>query len=267
MKSPPPSLSQNHSRGFIIPIGGAEDKRGEMRIHRRFIALSGESESRIVVIPSASDKPSIGPDYKEMFLDLGAAQVDVLPIFSREACDDPNFEQALDRTSGIFITGGEPMRLSNILSGTSIARKILQLNRCGIPVAGTSAGATFMAKAMIESGENNCGPHSSNSTLLPGLGLDIVPVIDQHFSERNRLGRLLSAMAQAQSVLGIGLDENTAAFTGPDNAFEVIGSGSVTVVDATSLSCSALTRISESDSLNPQGIKIVILKEGDRYAP
>lgn len=265
VESPVPARSQNLNRGFIIPIGGAEDKLGEMRIHRRFIALSGGSDARIVVIPSASNQPSIGSEYEEMFLGLEAAHVDILPIFNRKACDNLDFARVLDRASGIFITGGEPGRLSSILSSTSIARKILYLNGIGIPVAGTSAGATFMAKTMIEHGESNCGPRSANISLSPGLGLDSVPIIDQHFSERNRLGRLLSAMTHARTSLGIGLDENTAAFIGPDNVFEILGSGSVTVVDTTSVPDSARSRIGKSDSLDPPGIEIKVLTERDFY--
>ncbi len=255
------------SRGFLIPIGGAEDKLEERLIHRRFIAFAGGSNSTIVVIPSASDKPCAGSDYKEMFSGLGAAQVKVLPIFHREECDNPAHARALKHASGIFISGGEPFRLSAILADTSIARAIARLNSSGIPVAGTSAGATFMAKFMIERGESNCGPRAANTVISLGLELSSAVIIDQHFSERHRLGRLLSAVARAACPIGIGLDENTAAIIGPDNIFEVLGSGSVTVIDTTAMSKTALSGITESDSLKPAGIKIDVLSEGDRYTP
>jgi len=261
----PSEVKDQQPRGFIIPIGGGEDKIKEMKIHRRFVELSGSEKADIVVIPTASRLESTGPDYNEIFRDLGAGQVEFLPITSREDCDNPSFVEMLDRASGIFITGGNQLRLSTILGGTLIAQKIRRQNAAGVPVAGTSAGASIMSEHMIAGGDSNRAPRADGVNLAPGLGLTNAVIIDQHFTERNRLGRLLSASAYNPFLIGIGLDEDTAAFIGPDNVFEVIGSGTVTVVDAGDISYSSMWQAQASDSLSLLGLHVDVLGEGCRY--
>lgn len=261
----PSEVEKDQPRGFIIPIGGGEDKIKEMRIHRRFVELSGNEAANIVVIPTASRLDSTGPDYNEIFRDLGAGQVEFLPITSREDCDNPHFMEMLDRATGIFITGGNQLRLSTILGGTGIAQKIRRRNAAGITVAGTSAGASIMSEHMIASGDGNRSPSSDGVSLAPGLGLTNAVIIDQHFTERNRLGRLLSASSYNPFLIGIGLDEDTGAFIGPDNVFEVIGSGTVTVVDAGDITYSSMWQAREGESLSLLGLHIDVLGEGCRY--
>lgn len=261
----PSEVKDNQQRGFIIPIGGGEDKVREMKIHRRFVELSGSEHADIVVIPTASRLDTTGPDYNQIFRDLGAAQVEFLPITSREDCDNPAFIEMLDRATGIFITGGNQLRLSTILGGTAIAQKIRKRNAAGIPVAGTSAGASIMSEHMIAGGDSNSAPRGDAVSLAPGLGLTNAVIIDQHFTERNRLGRLLSAASYNPFLIGLGVDEDTAAFIGPDNVLEVIGSGTVTVVDAGDMSYSSMWQAQPSDSLSLLGLHVDVLGEGCRY--
>jgi cyanophycinase len=261
----PSEVNDPQQRGFIIPIGGGEDKVREMKIHRKFVELSGSQEADIVVIPTASRQDSTGPDYNEIFRDLGAGQVEFMPITSREDCDNPHFIKMLDRATGIFITGGNQLRLSTILGGTLIARKIRRRNALGIPVAGTSAGASIMSEHMIAGGESNRAPRGDGVSLAPGLGLTNAVIIDQHFTERNRLGRLLSASSYNPFLIGMGLDEDTGAFIGPDNVFEVVGSGTVTVVDAGDMTYSSMWQAKASDSLSLLGLHVDVLGEGCRY--
>jgi cyanophycinase len=261
----PSEVKDNQQRGFIIPIGGGEDKIREMKIHRRFVELSGAEHADIVVIPTASRLDTTGPDYNQIFRDLGAAQVEFLPITSREDCDNPAFIEMLDRATGIFITGGNQLRLSTILGGTAIAQKIRKRNAAGIPVAGTSAGASIMSEHMIAGGDSNSPPRGDAVSLAPGLGLTNAVIIDQHFTERNRLGRLLSAASYNPFLIGLGVDEDTAAFIGPDNVLEVIGSGTVTVVDAGDMSYSSMWQAQPSDSLSLLGLHVDVLGEGCRY--
>ncbi len=261
----PSEVENNQQRGFIIPIGGGEDKVKEMKIHTRFVELSGKADADIVVIPTASRLDSTGPDYNEIFRDLGAGQVEFLPITSREDCDNPHFVEMLDRATGIFITGGNQLRLSTILGGTRIAQKIRRRNAAGIPVAGTSAGASIMSEHMIASGDSNRSPSSGAVSLAPGLGLTNAVIIDQHFTERNRLGRLLSASSYNPFLIGMGLDEDTGAFIGPDNVFEVIGSGTVTVVDAGDMTYSSMWQARGGESLSLLGLRVDVLGEGCRY--
>lgn len=261
----PSEVKDNQQRGFIIPIGGGEDKIREKKIHRRFVELSGSENSDIVVIPTASRLDSTGPDYNQIFRELGARQVEFLPITSREDCDNPAFIEMLDRATGIFITGGNQLRLSTILGGTLIAQKIRKRNAAGIAVAGTSAGASIMSEHMIAGGDSNSAPRGDTVSLAPGLGLTNAVIIDQHFTERNRLGRLLSASSYNPFLIGMGVDEDTAAFIGPDNVFEVIGSGTVTVVDAGDMTYSSMWQAQPGDSLSLLGLHVDVLGEGCRY--
>lgn len=261
----PSEVKDKQQRGFIIPIGGGEDKIREKKIHRRFVELSGGENSDIVVIPTASRLDSTGPDYNQIFRELGAGQVEFLPITSREDCDNPAFIDMLDRATGIFITGGNQLRLSTILGGTLIAQKIRKRNAAGIAVAGTSAGASIMSEHMIAGGDSNSAPRGDAVSLAPGLGLTNTVIIDQHFTERNRLGRLLTASSYNPFLIGMGVDEDTAAFIGPDNVFEVIGSGTVTVVDAGDMTYSSMWQAQPRESLSLLGLHVDVLGEGCRY--
>lgn len=252
-------------RGFIIPIGGGEDRAKERRIHRRFVELSGGAGSDIVVIPTASELETTGADYNRLFRDLGAAEVDFLPITSRADCDNPRYLDMLDKATGIFLTGGNQLRLSTILGGTGIAQRIRRRNAAGIPVAGTSAGASIMSEHMIAGGDSNSAPAEGAVSLAPGLGLTNAVIIDQHFTQRNRLGRLLAAASYNPFLIGLGIDEDTAAFIGPDGVFEVVGAGTVTVVDAANLSHSSMWEARPGQALTLLGLKVDVMGEGCRY--
>lgn len=261
----PAPVPENKERGFIIPIGGGEDKEKEMRIHRKFVELSGGKDGDIIVVPTASQLEETGPNYNEIFQQLGAGQVEFLPISSREDCDNPSYVEMLDRATGIFMTGGNQLRLSAILGGTEVAQKIRRQNAAGIPVAGTSAGASIMSEHMVAGGSGNNNPSENGVNLAPGMGLTNAVIIDQHFTERNRLGRLLSASSYNPFLIGLGIDEDTAAFIGPDDVLEVVGNGTITVVDASGMTYSSMWQAERGEALSLLGLKIDVLGEGCRY--
>jgi len=261
----PAPIKKNNDRGFIIPIGGGEDREKEMQIHRRFVTLSGAENGEIVVVPTASQLDATGPYYSELFLSLGIGKVEFLPINSREDCNNPEFTEMLERATGVFITGGNQLRLSTILGGTLVAQTIRRRNAAGVPIAGTSAGASIMSEHMIAGGEGNTSPTADGANLAPGMGLTNAVIIDQHFTQRNRLGRLLSASAYNPFLIGLGIDEDTAAFIGPDNILEVVGSGTITVVDAGNLTYSSMPQAQRSEALSLLGLKIDVMAEGCRY--
>ena len=261
----PAPVVKNKKRGFIIPIGGGEDKEKDMLIHRKFLDLSGGEDSNIIIVPTASRLDSTGPNYNEIFCELGAKNVDFLPINSRSDCANPEYVSMLEQASGIFMTGGNQLRLSTILGGTLIAQKIRRQNAAGITVAGTSAGASIMSEHMVAGGDGNSAPSGNGVSLAPGMGLTNAVIIDQHFTQRNRLGRLLSASSYNPFLIGLGIDEDTAAFIGPDGIFEVIGSGTVTVVNAGDMTYSSMWQAGQDDNLSLLGLKIDILAEGCRY--
>ncbi|HRP73276.1 MAG TPA: cyanophycinase, partial [Luteimonas sp.] len=193
-------------RGWIIPIGGAEDKDTNPRILQRFVELSGGGEADIVVIPTASRLKETGQRYVELFGNMGAARVEVLDFDTRRDCQEEARLARLAQASGIFFTGGNQLRLSTILGGTNVARTIRLRNAQGVTVAGTSAGAGFLSEHMIAFGSEGSSPRASSVRLAPGLGLTNRFIIDQHFRQRDRLGRLTAALAYNPFAIGIGLD-------------------------------------------------------------
>jgi cyanophycinase len=218
--------------GTVIVIGGAEDKVRDRVILGRFIALAGGPEARIAVIATASSLGiEAGERYREVFLELGAAEVVPVNAVTRMQANDEHTAGVILGASGIFLTGGNQLRLSSMLGGTRLADAIMGRFRGGAVVAGTSAGASAVSSHMIAFGASGATPKHRMAQIAAGLGLLPGVIVDQHFQQRNRLGRLLSLIAQNPSLLGLGVDEDTAGVVGPDQVMEVIGRGSITVVD------------------------------------
>lgn len=261
----PSKPAHGEQRGWIIPIGGAEDKDTNPRILKRFVELSGGSEADIVIIPTASRLKETGLRYVELFDGMGAARVDIIDFDTRRDCQEPNRLARLEQASGIFFTGGNQLRLSTILGGTDVARTVRLQNARGVPVAGTSAGAGFLSEHMIAFGSEGSSPRASSVRLAPGLGLTNRFVIDQHFRQRDRLGRLTAALAYNPFAIGIGLDEDTAAFISPDDTLEVEGSGAVTMVDAHDLQFSSMAHADEDDPVCMLGLGVHILIAGATF--
>jgi len=260
-----PSTSPGHKRGYVIPIGGAEDKIGDRTIHRRFVELAGGSRARIAVVPTASRLPDTGDRYRDLFRDLGVQHIRVLDVEGRKDADDPKNSELMDGATGIFMTGGNQLRLSTILGGTQVARRIRSCHSKGCHVAGTSAGAAFSSEHMIAFGDEGPRPVAGKVTLAPGLGLTNRVIVDQHFRQRNRLGRLLTALAYNPFLTGIGLDEDTAAFINANRVIEVVGSGVLTVVDVSDLQHSSMAQADEGDTVELIGVKLHMLRHGARY--
>jgi len=255
----------NLSRGYIIPIGGAEDKVGPEAILKRFVQISGGRDAHIAVIPTASELRSTGRRYEELFKSLRASRVSVLHFESRKQCEDPEELALLEKSTGIFLTGGSQLRLGTMLGGTSAARSIRLLNERGVHVAGTSAGAAFLSEHMIAYGEEGPTPHAGMVTMAPGLGLTNRIVVDQHFRQRDRLGRLLAALAFNPFAVGVGLDEDTAAFLAPDETLEVVGSGAMTIVDPSGIEYSSMDAAKQGEPVSLLGVKLHIIVRGGAY--
>ena len=262
MPSPVPA---GQTRGWIVPIGGAENKENDPHILQRFVALAGGDAADIVVIPTASQVNETGPRYQKLFTELGASAVEVMDFDTRRDCHERGRLERLATATGIFFTGGNQLRLSTLLGGTPIAKLIRQANARGVAVGGTSAGASVLSEHMIAFGDEGASPVSGSVRLAPGLGLTNRFVIDQHFRERDRLGRLLTALAYNPFAVGIGLDEDTAAFISPDNLLEVVGSGAVTVVDASALMYSSMDSVREGEPVALLGLTLHILTEGTTF--
>jgi cyanophycinase len=218
--------------GTVIIIGGAEDKVRDRVILGRFVTLAGGRDACVVVISTASSLGhEAGERYKGLFTELGAETVRPIHAMTRSQANDESVVRALRDATGVFLTGGNQLRLSSTIGGTRLADAITDRFRHGAVVAGTSAGASAMSSHMIAFGASGATPKVRMAQIAAGLGLLPGVIVDQHFQQRNRLGRLLSLIAQNPSLLGLGVDEDTAGVVGPDGVMEVIGRGSITVVD------------------------------------
>lgn len=262
MPSPQPDRG---TRGYIIPIGGAEDKISDRAILRQFNELAGGGRSHIGVIPTASVLPDTGQRYIDVFRGVGAGDVSVLPIFTRDDAERDEYLELAETCSGIFMTGGNQLRLSTILGGTPMAQKIRRLNARGVHVAGTSAGAAFSSEHMIAFGESGATPRAGKVSLAPGLGLINRVIVDQHFRQRDRLGRLLTALSYNPFTIGCGLDEDTAAFIAPDDVIHVVGSGAITIVDVSDLEYSSMSQADEGEAVELIGIRLHVIVQGATY--
>ena len=263
----PSKVAEGAQRGWIIPIGGAEEKVNSPQILRRFVehCRNGNGDADIVVIPTASQLADTGARYERIFTDLGAARVTAMDFDTRRDCEESGRLERLKSATGVFFTGGNQLRLSTILGGTSVAKALRLMNAGGVHMAGTSAGAAFISEHMIAFGEEGSSPIAGAVRLAPGLGLTNRFIIDQHFRQRDRLGRLLAALAYNPFAVGLGLDEETAAFIGPDNTLEVVGSGGITVVDASGMEFSSMDTADEGQPVCMLGLAVHILIAGATF--
>jgi cyanophycinase len=259
----------NHSidaeRGYIIAIGGAEEKLDNPEILDRFVEICGGRSARIAIIPTASELEDTGRNYEKLFRRLGIEHARVLQILKREDCHSQKFLDYIEGSQGVFMTGGNQLRLSTTLGGTPVAKMIRRRNAAGMHVAGTSAGAAFMPEHMIAGGVEGSTPSPDKVTMAPGLGLTNNFIIDQHFRQRDRLGRLLTALAYNPFAVGIGLDEDTAAFIKPGDCLEVVGSGGITIIDPSQLSYSSMDRAKRGEPVSLIDVKLHILIAGGRF--
>jgi cyanophycinase len=254
-----------NDRGYIIPIGGAEEKLNNPAILGRFVDICGGTDARIGIIPTASELEDTGRNYEKLFRKLGCKHARVLHFVTREDCQSDEDLGYIEKCDGVFMTGGNQLRLSTTIGGTAIAQALRRRNAEGMHVAGTSAGAAFMPEHMIAGGREGSTPSPDMVTMAPGLGLTNAFIIDQHFRERDRLGRLLTALAYNPFAVGMGLDEDTAAFIKPGDTFEVVGSGGITIIDPSDLKYSSMDQARRGEPVSLIGIRLHILVSGGRY--
>ena len=261
----PSKVPKGGQRGWIIPIGGAENKENDRRILERFVRVSGGAAADLVVIPTASRMHETGSRYEQVFRELGARRVTVMDFDTRRDCQERGRLARLEEASGIFFTGGNQLRLTTLLGGTPVARVIRAANAHGVTVGGTSAGASILSEHMIAAGDEGSAMIAGSVRLAPGLGLTNRFIIDQHFRERDRLGRLLTALAYNPFAVGIGLDEDTAAFIAPDDRLEVEGTGGVTVVDASGVTYSSIDQAADGQPVCMLGLTLHLLVAGASF--
>jgi cyanophycinase len=218
--------------GPVMVIGGAEDKFRHKAILSRFARFAGGADGHVVVVSTAS---SLGDEaterYRELFAGLGITRVSGLRPEEREEANAAEVPRLLADATGVFLTGGNQSRLTQVVGGTRLADALLLAHDRGAVLAGTSAGASAMASHMVAFGQSGPTPKNRMVQLSAGLGVIQNVVIDQHFEQRARVGRLLALVAQSPALLGIGVDEDTCAIVHPDRTLQVVGKGAVTIVD------------------------------------
>jgi len=248
-----------------VAIGGAEDHDNGAVILRRFSAICGGDAARLIIIPTASSRTDTGERYVRLFRGFGVRDVAVLHLRRRPEAYEAEPLAAIGRATGVLFTGGDQMRLRRVIHETPFGDGLKMYNAAGLHVAGTSAGAAFLCAQMIARGKRGATPRNGMVTIEPGLGLTDHIIIDQHFRQRDRLGRLLTALSRYPVEVGIGVDEDTAAFLDADDVITVVGSSVVTVVDASHLEVSSGDSAAEGKPVSLIGATVHILAEGSRY--
>lgn len=250
-------------RGNLVIIGGAEDKKGECRILKYLVDLTGGPAMKLTILTTATEDPEKAASlYTSVFQRLGAFNINTSNINTRDEANSDNTYRTVAESTGIFFTGGDQLRITSILGGTKVYSALHDAYRNGAVIAGTSAGASAMSETMIVDGNDNDPARKCTLKMAPGLGLLEGVLIDQHFHQRGRIGRLLCGVAENPFILGIGIDEDTAIRVFPDLHLEVIGSNSVTVVDGRNIKSTNVSELKPDENLAIANVTIHVLPGG-----
>ncbi len=258
------SSAQDSERGVLMAIGGAEDKMDDKVILSAFSHLAGGKKARIAIVPTASSIETAGLRYKAIFLGMGVESAEVIYIQNREDANSEDIIGELNRATGIFLTGGNQLKLSAMIGGTRFEECVRRRHRQGVVIAGTSAGASILSAHMVAGGAGGAVPKQRMAQMVAGFGLISDLIIDQHFRQRNRIGRLLTLVATNPGLLGIGIDEDTAALFDAEGTMEVIGRHSVTIVDGSQM-YSDIYRVKGHGEVTVSDARLHVLPAGRKF--
>lgn len=260
-----PSLASERC-GHLFIIGGGEERRGDMDVLERYVELCGGTDSSIAILTSASKIPDeMWEMYDTAFNELGVRHHFPIYAESRDQANEPERAQQLCKADGIFMTGGSQKRLVDIIGDTQIhdaMRRAFKHN--GACIGGTSAGASAIACRMLAEGKKEKLPDKHTAQIDKGLAFLQQVTIDQHFSERQRLARLLSVIAQHPELIGVGIDEDTALIISGHGNVEVIGTGAVTLLDGRHMQ-SNIAEAGSQEHLELINVILHLLPAGNRY--
>lgn len=257
---------KNILSGNLIIIGGAEDKEGKKEILRRVCDSIDKDKDTLLVATIATEYPREAANkYKEVFGELKVRNIKILDINERtEAYDEMNVE-LIKESSLIFFTGGDQLRITSLIGGTPIYDALREACHKGTFIVGTSAGASVMSDTMIVQGKDEDSPRKCTLKMSPGFGLIKDVIIDQHFAQRGRIGRLLTGIAQNPEVLGIGIDENTGIIVNQSGIIEVIGEGAVYFIDGSTITYTNVSELYSDDILSMHNVKLHILTNKSKF--
>jgi cyanophycinase len=252
--------------GTLVIIGGHEDRTGEKRILRA-VADELPPDGKIVVCTVASSEPNgMWEEYERAFRAIGVPHVFHLEIESREDASTPRAMRILQGASGVFFTGGDQLKITSQIGDTPLYSRVQEIFEQGGVIAGSSAGASAMSETMMVTGPADASYRIKSALLMaPGLGLALDMLIDQHFSERGRMARLIGAVSQNPRVLGVGIDEDTAIIVRRQRDFTVIGEGAAYVVDGSRVTYSNIGEEESDRTLSAFGLSVHMLSQGDRF--
>ncbi len=249
---------------MLIAVGGAEDREGDRVVLRAALGAAREragAEVAVTIVPTASGAPhAVCRSYLRAFASLGAADVAVVGGPGGPALAERAAAERVAASGLVWLAGGDQSRLVARVSATPTLAALRACAAAGRVIAGTSAGATALSTRMIARG--HARPPGANCVdLSEGFGLTRTFVIDQHFSQRGRFARLMTATLVAPAAVGLGVDEDTAAFLVGDDVVRVVGSGTVTVVDARAARCAR-----GAGRLSARDVIVHVLVPGDRWS-
>ncbi|MGF1571042.1 MAG: cyanophycinase [Nodosilinea sp.] len=258
------SIETQHA---IMAIGGAEDKVHGKEILHTFFERSGGIGAHIGIIPCASRDPeAISGRYRQIFEEMGAKAIVTMDIRDRAQGEDAAWKTVVEPCTGVFITGGDQVRLCGLLADTPLIDMIRQRAQLGeITLGGTSAGAAVMGHHMIAGGGSGESPNRSLVDMSTGLSFVPEVIVDQHFHNRNRMARLISAIAVQPDRLGLGIDEDTCVLFERNGSFQVIGKGVITVVDPKTITHTNEPDVEPTEPLSIHGLRVHLLVHGDRF--
>lgn len=227
------SPKKTHPAGRLLVIGGHETRDADSPVLRHWVEMAGREEARLIVCGAATDEADTTlREYQRIFEEMGAAEVYLAVFADRQAGEAKPLMDALEQTTGVFFTGGDQLQITSRIGGTSFGARLRErLEREGLVVGGTSAGAAAMSGTMVIGGPSDGTVRRADVELAPGLGYWRDAVIDTHFNARGRSSRIMAMHAQNPQVLGIGLDEDTALDVTLGSRFQVLGSGAAMVFD------------------------------------
>ena len=253
-------------KGNLIIIGGAEDKKGERNILKEVCSKIDKEHDELVIATIATDLPKeVGAEYRTIFQRLGVKNINILDIEDRKDAFETHNLEIMEKANLVFFTGGDQLKITSLLGGSPLYRMLHESLEKGCVYVGTSAGASVVSDTMIITGDDDESPKKCTLKMAPGLGLIRNVIIDQHFAQRGRIGRLLVSVAENPESLGIGIDEDTAIMIRKKGEFQVIGSGAVYVIDGSSISYTNVSEQHPEDILSMFDIKMHVLKNGDKF--
>ncbi|HVF91922.1 MAG TPA: cyanophycinase [Blastocatellia bacterium] len=255
----------NKSDRTLIVIGGHEDKVGSKLILKEVARRVGSG--RLVVTTVASKQPDgLFEQYERIFRNIGVKHLAKLEIKDRSEAADERKVRILDDANAVFFTGGDQLKITSQIGDSLVYRRVMEIYESGGVIAGTSAGASVLCETMIVNGGAEASHRVEDSLkLASGLGLIGGVIIDQHFAERGRMGRLLGAIAQNPKNVGVGIDEDTAIVIEREQGFYVLGSGAVYVVDGETITYSNITEEEADKTVSMYDLKLHVLSQGDRF--